>query len=248
MDIRFDTKTAIVTGAASGIGLAIARDLAQSGALVVLADLDLAKAQAAASDIGHGALAFAVDVAQPDQVAAMVDFALAETGGLHLLVNNAGIGGPLEPVGNYPLDGWHKVIDVNLNGVFYGLRHAIPAMKAAGGGSIVNMSSILGQVGFAGAGAYVAAKHALLGLTKAAALDHASDGIRVNAVGPGFIHTPLVEAALDADTLKALEGLHALKRMGTPQEVSSLVCYLLSDQASFITGSYHLVDGGYTAQ
>lgn len=248
MDIRFDTKTAIVTGAASGIGLAIARDLAQSGALVVLADLDLAKAQAAASDIGHGALAFAVDVAQPDQVAAMVDFALAETGGLHLLVNNAGIGGPLEPVGNYPLDGWHKVIDVNLNGVFYGLRHAIPAMKAAGGGSIVNMSSILGQVGFAGAGAYVAAKHALLGLTKAAALDHAGDGIRVNAVGPGFIHTPLVEAALDADTLKALEGLHALKRMGTPQEVSSLVCYLLSDQASFITGSYHLVDGGYTAQ
>ena len=248
MDIRFDTKTAIVTGAASGIGLAIARNLAQSGALVVLADLDLAKAQAAASDIGHGALAFAVDVAQPDQVAAMVDFALAETGGLHLLVNNAGIGGPLEPVGNYPLDGWHKVIDVNLNGVFYGLRHAIPAMKAAGGGSIVNMSSILGQVGFAGAGAYVAAKHALLGLTKAAALDHAADGIRVNAVGPGFIHTPLVEAALDADTLKALEGLHALKRMGTPQEVSSLVCYLLSDQASFITGSYHLVDGGYTAQ
>lgn len=248
MDIRFDTKTAIVTGAASGIGLAIARDLAQSGALVVLADLDLAKAQAAASDIGHGALAFAVDVAQPDQVAAMVDFALAETGGLHLLVNNAGIGGPLEPVGNYPLDGWHKVIDVNLNGVFYGLRHAIPAMKAAGGGSIVNMSSILGQVGFAGAGAYVAAKHALLGLTKAAALDHAGDGIRVNAVGPGFIHTPLVEAALDADTLKALEGLHALKRMGTPQEVSSLVCYLLSNQASFITGSYHLVDGGYTAQ
>lgn len=248
MDIRFDDKTAIVTGAASGIGLAIARDLAQSGARVVMVDLDADKTAQAARDIGHGALAFAADVSAPEQVEAMVDFAGAKTGALHLLVNNAGIGGPLEPIGNYPLDGWHKVIDVNLNGVFYGLRYAIPAMKTAGGGAIVNISSILGSVGFGGAGAYVAAKHALIGLTKTAAIDHAADGIRVNAVGPGFIHTPLVDAGLDASAQDTIAQLHALKRMGTPPEVSSLVCYLLSDHASFVTGSYHLVDGGYTAQ
>jgi len=248
MDIRFDAKTAIVTGAASGIGLAIARDLAESGATVVLADLDMNKTQAAADDIGHGALAFAVDVADAAQVEAMVDFAVEKTGALHLLVNNAGIGGPLEPIGNYPLDGWHKVMDVNLNGVFYGMRYGIPAMKAAGGGSIINMSSILGSVGFGGAGAYVATKHALNGLTKSAAIDHSADNIRVNAVGPAFIHTPMVEAAMDEATLEVLAGMHTLKRMGTPEEVSSLVCYLLSDRASFVTGSYHLVDGGYTAQ
>ena len=248
MDLRFDDKTAIVTGAASGIGLAIAHALAASGARVVLADLDLDKTQAAARAIEYGARAFVTDVTKPDQVAALVAFAQAETGGLHLMVNNAGIGGPLAPLGAYALEDWHKVIDVNLHGVFYGLRYAIPAIKAAGGGAIVNISSILGSVGFAGAGAYVAAKHALVGLTKTAALDHAGDGIRVNAVGPGFIHTPLVDQGLDQDAQKALSGQHALGRMGQPEEVASLVCYLLSDHASFITGSCHLVDGGYTAQ
>ncbi|MDF1854834.1 glucose 1-dehydrogenase [Pseudooceanicola sp.] len=248
MDIRFDGKTALVTGAASGIGAAIARDLAASGARVVLADLDLAKAQAMAKTIGHGALATQADVSDPDQVKAMVDFAVKETGALHLMVNNAGVGGAGEPTGNYPVDTWQKVISINLNGVFYGLRYGIPAITAAGGGAVVNIASILGSVGFATAPAYVAAKHGVVGLTKTAALDHAADKVRINAIGPGFIHTPLVDERFDQATSDYISSLHALGRMGTPEEVSSLALYLLSDQASFITGSYHLVDGGYTAR
>ncbi|MGH1425591.1 MAG: SDR family NAD(P)-dependent oxidoreductase [Pseudooceanicola sp.] len=248
MDIRFDGKTAIVTGAASGIGAAIARDLAENGAIVVLSDLDQSDTQAMADAIGNGALAKAADVSDPAAIEALVNFATEKTGALHLMVNNAGIGGAGTPTGEYPLDTWHKVIGVNLNGVFYGLRYGIPAMKAAGGGAIVNIASILGSVGFATAPAYVAAKHGVVGLTKTAALDHAPDNVRVNSVGPGFIHTPLVDDRFDDATTTMVSSLHAMNRMGTPEEVSSLVLYLLSDQASFITGSYHVVDGGYTAR
>ena len=246
----FSGKTAIVTGATSGIGAAVARELASCGAQVIVSDLraeacaDMAAQINAAGGQAHG---FAADVGDPDAMAALVAFAEKTTGALHLAVNNAGIGGAQAPVGEYPVDAWEQVIRVNLNGVFFGMRHQIPAMLRAGGGAIVNMASILGSVGFANSAAYVAAKHGVLGLTKTAAMDYAQQGIRINAVGPAFIQTPLLTDNLSAEMLAGLAGLHPVGRIGTPEEVSALTCFLLSDRASFITGSYHLVDGGYTA-
>lgn len=251
MKIEFAGRTGIVTGAASGIGKAIAEAYAQSGGTVVVSDLKLDAAQRVADAIaaaGGHALACAADVASQDEVEKLVRFAEDQTGSLSHMVNNAGIGGAQAPTGEYPVDGWRKVIDINLTGVFLGMRYAIPALGRAGGGAIVNVSSILGSVGLANSAAYVAAKHGVLGLTKAAALEHAGDGIRVNAVGPGFIQTPMLDENLDKATLDYLATQHALQRLGTAEEVASLVLYLLSDLASFITGSYHLVDGGYTAR
>ncbi len=242
---EFEGKVAIVTGGASGIGAACARQLAAEGAKVVVADLHEAPAAALAAEIGGAA--FALDVSDPARVEAMVAFAEETFGGLHLAVNNAGIGGPSAPVGEYPLDGWARVIDVNLNSVFYCMRYQLPAIERAGGGAIVNMSSILGSVGFQGAPAYVAAKHGVNGLTKEAALTYAARGIRINAVGPAFIDTPLL-SNLDRATHDALTSLHPIGRLGTSEEVSELTCFLLSDRARFINGSYHLVDGGYTAR
>lgn len=251
MKIEFSGKTGIVTGAASGIGKAIAEGYAQSGGTVIVSDLKIKAAQMVADAItaaGGHALACAADVAHQGDVEKLVRFAEDRTGSLSHMVNNAGIGGPQAPTGEYPVDGWKTVIDVNLTGVFLGMRFAIPALKRSGGGAIVNVSSILGSVGLANSSAYVAAKHGVLGLTKAAALEHAADGVRVNAVGPGFIQTPMLDENLDKATLDYLATQHALQRLGTSSEVASLVLYLLSDLASFITGSYHLVDGGYTAR
>ncbi|WP_055046708.1 SDR family NAD(P)-dependent oxidoreductase [Devosia sp. A16] len=251
MSHDFKGKVALVTGAASGIGAAIAHALAADGAKVLVADLDIAGAEAVANAIkvsGGTARAHEVNVADAVEVEAMVDAARAAFGGLHLAVNNAGIGGPAAITGQYPLDGWHKVIDINLNGVFYGMRYQLPAIVASGGGAIVNMASILGSVGFATAPAYVAAKHAVVGLTKVAAIEYAKHGVRINSIGPGFIDTPLLSRNLDEATLTVIRGMHPVGRLGTSEEVAALTAFLLSDEASFITGSYHLVDGGYVAQ
>lgn len=248
----FAGKTAIVTGAASGIGAAIARELAQRGAAVMAADVDekaLASVVETISARGGKAIARRVDVANPQEVQDMVAATVDRYGSLDVAVNNAGIGGPSAKTADYPLDGWSKVIAVNLDSVFYCLKYEIAAMMAHDhGGSIVNMASILGTVGFANAPAYVASKHAVVGLTKTAAMEYAPDKIRINAVGPGFIDTPLVTKNLDAEALPAIAALHPLGRLGTVEEVSALTCFLLSDAASFVTGSYHLVDGGYVSR
>ena len=246
----FAGKVAVVTGGASGIGEAVALAIAARGGQVVVADIDEADSErvtTAIGDAGGSAKAIRTDVTDADSVEAMVKFAVDAYGGLDVAINNAGIGGPLSPTGEYPIDGWRQVIEINLNGVFYGMRYQIPAMLARGGGAIVNVASILGAVGTANSPAYVAAKHGVRGLTKAAAIEYATRNIRINSVGPGYIETPLL-TSLDEATMQALVNLHPMHRLGTSEEVAALIVFLASDEAAFITGSYHLVDGGYTAQ
>jgi NAD(P)-dependent dehydrogenase (short-subunit alcohol dehydrogenase family) len=187
------------------------------------------------------------DAASAQDHEALVAATTERFGALHVACNNAGIGGELSPVAEKTLDGWRRVIDVNLTGVFYAMRAQLPAMLAAGGGAIVNMASILGQVGTVGASGYVAAKHGVIGLTRAAALEYAAQGVRITAVGPGYIDTPLLTALPD-DARAGLVALHPVGRLGRAEEVAELVLWLSSDRASFVTGSYHPVDGGYLAQ
>ncbi|MGR0161493.1 SDR family NAD(P)-dependent oxidoreductase [Paenarthrobacter nitroguajacolicus] len=248
---NFEGKTALVTGGGSGLGEAISKDLAKNGVNVVVVDVNLDAATRVAEQItadGGKAVPFQGNTAVAEDSKKAVDFAVETYGALNYAVNNAGIGGASAPVGEIDIEDWDRVIAINLSGVLYGMRYQVPAILAAGAseGAIVNMASIHGAVAAPGNAAYTAAKHGVVGMTKNAAAEYGAQGLRVNAVGPGYIDTPLLSAA-PAEVVSGLEAKHPLGRLGTAEEVANVTTFLLSDKASFMTGSYVLVDGGYTA-
>lgn len=246
-------QVALITGAGSGIGAAAATELARRGYALALADLDgEALGDVIRSLPGHAdrILGERLDVADDGAVKRFVDRVLERFGRLDVAFNNAGIAGEARTTRDYPLDGWRKVLDVNLTGIFLCMRHEIDAMRAVGGGSIVNTASVAGLRGAAGGAAYCASKHGVVGLTRAASFECARDGIRVNAICPGFIDTPMTRGPQSIFSPAKLErgiGKSALKRFGTPQEVARTVAWLLSDEASYLTGLALPVDGGITA-
>lgn len=243
-------KVALITGAASGIGESTALLFAKEGARVFLTDIDDKNGKELVKKIeenGGEAVFYKADTSIPKDSETSVSEAIRQFGKLDIAVNNAGIGGPQHPVGDYPIEGWDKVIAINLSGVFYGMRYQIPAMLKNGKGSIINVASILGSVGFANSAAYVAAKHGVLGLTKSAALEYSANGIRVNSVGPAFIKTPLLKD-LDKDLLAQLVNMHPIGRLGEADEVAQLFLWLAGEKSSFATEAYYPIDGGYLAQ
>lgn len=245
-------KVAIVTGAASGIGKACAEVFAERGAQVVVSDLvDTAGEEVARAivDEGGDARFVACDISKSEQVEALIEETDRAFGGLDIAVNNAGIRGELVELADTSNEHWRQVIDVNLTGTFFCMKAEIEAMLEEGGGSIVNVASVAGQVGFAGVGPYTAAKHGLVGVTRTAALEYSKKGIRVNAIGPGVVETPMVQDMTgEPEGRQQLLDAHPIGRFGTPREVGELIAFLGGDEAGFITGSFIPIDGGYLAQ
>lgn len=251
--MTLEARIALVTGAASGIGAATALLLAQSGAVVIAADKNLAAADAvarSAQQSGWTVHAMALDVTEPIQHLELVTQVESRHGGLDIAVNCAGISvgrsGVQHPVHETALEDWHDVMNVDVNGIFYGLRAQIPALIRRGGGAIVNVASVMSVVARDRLSPYVTAKHAVLGLTRAAAIDAAPHGIRINAVGPGYVDTALL-AYKPQEVRERYARLHALNRMALAEEVAESILWLCGPKSSFSTGAFHAVDGGYTA-
>lgn len=244
--MRLQDKVAIVTGGASGIGEFTVREMLKQGAKVVIADFDDAGGQKLADELGEGVSFIHVDVSNEEQVEAMVKHSVDTFGKVDILFSNAGIGST-GSTHELSLEDWNKTISVNLSGVFLCAKYALKEMVKQGSGSIVNCASILGHVGQAATASYTAAKGGVVNMTRALSVEYASQGIRVNAVCPGYINTPLLDQ-LDDATRKHLVSLHPLGRLGESHEVANAVVFLASDEASFVTGANLLVDGGYTAQ
>jgi NAD(P)-dependent dehydrogenase (short-subunit alcohol dehydrogenase family) len=252
--MRMDGKVALVTGGSSGIGRATAERFAERGVRVVVNDIDVEAGEKTIKKIqddGGEAIFLRADVSKPADVEATIGQIMERYGRLDYAFNNAGIEGVQAYTASFPEEEWNRVLDVNLTGVWLCMREEIPVMLQTGGGAIVNNASILGLVGFANASAYVASKHAVVGLTKTAAIEYATRSIRVNAICPAFIETPMLERGgltTDKEMLNLIAGLHPMKRLGTPMEIADAVIWLCSDEASFVTGHAMLVDGGYIAQ
>jgi len=237
--MRLEGKIALVTGAGSGIGRAIAREFAREGAKLLLAELDEASGRTVAEEIGGQARFQRCDTSKENEVRSAVQAALEAFGRLDIMVNNAGVS----------QRDWDTTIAINLSGVYYGCQHAAEAMARQGGGSIINMSSILGLVGIGPEDAYVAAKHGVVGLTKNFALRYAPQGVRVNCINPGWIQTAMTQVLHETEALKQqIESQVPLGRFGQPEEIAKLALFLASDESSYITGAAHVIDGGWTAR
>lgn len=246
-------KVAIITGASSGIGRATALTFARYGAKLALADVTIDgghETEQMVKELGAEAFFLPTDVAADEQVAALVAATVETYGRLDCAFNNAGIEGDMTPMAEITDANWNRVLDINLRGVMLGMRHEIPAMLAAGGGAIVNTASVAGLVGFSNLGPYVASKHGVVGLTRGAALEYSAQGIRVNAVCPGVIRTPMVARVIDEDPLLEAQfaAIEPIGRLGEPEEIGEAVAWLCSDGSSFVTGHAMPVDGGLTAQ